>query len=162
MISATELDADPMAVQCPERHDRPAYWKVAAAPSAGELITCLPLSLRPRGSITAVGAFSRRGHRGDVELQEYLQRVVGYTLGGLTTEEVFFYLYGPGGSGKSTLAEAIKATLGSDYAKTSDFEAFMKKRSGGSGPSPEFARLEVRAWLSPSRPTRDGSWRRRR
>lgn len=76
---------------------------------------------------------------GDRELRDYLQRAVGYSLTGATSEEVMFLLLGPGGSGKSTFVEAIKATLG-DYVMTADFETFLKRSASGS-PRNDIARL---------------------
>jgi putative DNA primase/helicase len=75
----------------------------------------------------------------DQELQKALQRAAGYSLIGSNPERVVFLAVGRGGSGKSTFVEALKNTLG-DYARTANFDAFLKKRSGG-GPSPELARL---------------------
>lgn len=75
----------------------------------------------------------------DRELRDYLQRAVGYSLTGTTSEEAMFLLLGPGGSGKSTFIEAIKATLG-DYVKTADFETFLKRSASGA-PRNDIARL---------------------
>lgn len=49
---------------------------------------------------------------GDRELQEYLQRAVGYTLTGMNNHDVMFLVYGPPGSGKNTFVEAIVKCLG--------------------------------------------------
>ena len=49
---------------------------------------------------------------GDKELQEYLQRAVGYTLTGMNNHDVMFLVYGPPGSGKNTFVEAIVKCLG--------------------------------------------------
>lgn len=76
---------------------------------------------------------------GDTDLQGFLQRAVGYSLTGLTTEEKFFFVHGPGASGKSTFLEAVKAALG-DYSMTADFEAFLKRSQVG-GPRNDIARL---------------------
>jgi len=77
---------------------------------------------------------------GDKDLQDYLQRAVGYSLTGDTREEVLFFVYGPTATGKSTFLEAVKTALG-DYAATVDVEAFLAKRFAGGGPSPELAKL---------------------
>ena len=67
---------------------------------------------------------------GDIDLNLYLQRVIGYTLTGDTREEKLFFVHGPKQSGKSTFIEAIKMVLG-DYALVADFETFLKKPTGG-------------------------------
>ncbi len=71
--------------------------------------------------------------------REFLQRAAGYSLTGDTREEVLFFIHGPTRSGKSTFAEAFKATLG-DYAKTADFDTFLKQRAEG-GPRNDIASL---------------------
>lgn len=58
---------------------------------------------------------------GDKELQEWLQRAVGYTLTGLTNQDVAFLVYGPPGSGKNTFVETILEALGrTEYAWSLD------------------------------------------
>jgi putative DNA primase/helicase len=73
------------------------------------------------------------------ELRTFLQRAAGYTLTGLTDEEIVLILLGPEASGKTTLLEALRATLGS-YAIATPFGTFLKKRRTD-GPSEELARL---------------------
>lgn len=76
---------------------------------------------------------------GDDDFAAFLQRAAGTTIVGENLDEVVFLPHGPGATGKSTLLEAIKATLG-DYAKTADFETFLKKR-GDAGIRNDIARL---------------------
>jgi putative DNA primase/helicase len=54
---------------------------------------------------------------GDAELIGYLQRAVGYSLTGLTSENVLFILYGSGANGKSTTLEVLRMVMG-EYADT--------------------------------------------
>jgi len=67
---------------------------------------------------------------GDRELMDFLQIAVGYSITGVTDEEVLFFVHGPAATGKSTFLEAVKAALG-DYAKTADFECFVQRREAG-------------------------------
>jgi putative DNA primase/helicase len=76
---------------------------------------------------------------GDAELATFLQRAVGYSLTGHTSEEVLFFPHGPTATGKSTKLEAIRAVLG-EYAATADFETFLK-RHGDAGVRNDIARL---------------------
>ena len=65
------------------------------------------------------------------ELIKYLGRVVGYTLTGLTVEEVMFVLHRLGANGKSTFRETVFALLG-DYAVHADASLLVtNKRAGG-------------------------------
>lgn len=52
-----------------------------------------------------------------VDMRNFIQRAVGYSLTGLTREEVFFILHGNGQNGKSKFLEAIGRALG-NYAHT--------------------------------------------
>jgi putative DNA primase/helicase len=60
----------------------------------------------------------------NVELENFLQRMVGYSLTGCTSEECLFFLYGLGANGKSKFIGAISGLLGS-YAKTAPMETFI-------------------------------------
>jgi D5 N terminal like/Primase C terminal 1 (PriCT-1) len=57
----------------------------------------------------------------DPDLPGYFQRVVGYCLTGVTSEQVFWILYGTGANGKSTLIETLQRTLFGPYAATMPF-----------------------------------------
>lgn len=61
----------------------------------------------------------------DQALQDYLQRAVGYSLTGQTSEEVFFLLCGPGRNGKSKFLEALGNILG-DYVQYAPTRLFMR------------------------------------
>jgi len=58
---------------------------------------------------------------------KYLQKAVGYSLTGDTSEQCLFLLYGTGANGKSTFIEVIRALL-NDYAKQADFSTFLAKK----------------------------------
>lgn len=67
--------------------------------------------------------------QGDKALQKYLQRVVGYGLTGLTSEQCLFFLYGTGANGKSTFLNVITELLGHGLAAQTPTETLMAKRS---------------------------------
>lgn len=60
---------------------------------------------------------------GDAEVIEYVQKIFGYCLSGLTVEQKWFFLYGAGGNGKSKFTDTLKELLGKHYAThtTPDF-----------------------------------------
>ncbi|ODU09053.1 MAG: hypothetical protein ABS84_10115 [Rubrivivax sp. SCN 71-131] len=64
---------------------------------------------------------------GDVDLQAYLQRMVGYCLTGVTSAHALFFLYGTGANGKSVFANVISTILG-DYAATASMDTFVETR----------------------------------
>ena len=59
----------------------------------------------------------------DEELQGFLQRVVGYSLTGVTCEHALFFLYGTGANGKSVFINTIAGMLG-DHHRTAPIETF--------------------------------------
>jgi putative DNA primase/helicase len=56
-------------------------------------------------------------------LQEFLQRMCGYALTGMTREDALFFLYGIGANGKTVFINTISGVM-HDYAKTAPMEAF--------------------------------------
>jgi putative DNA primase/helicase len=64
---------------------------------------------------------------GDKELAAFLQRAVGYSLTGLTTEQCFFILFGTGGNGKSTFVDTILTLMG-DYGRQVKTEILLESR----------------------------------
>jgi putative DNA primase/helicase len=73
-------------------------------------------------------AFLERVTNNEVTLQQYLQRVAGYSLTGLTREHALFFLYGKGANGKSTYISAITACVG-EYHTTAPIETFTASNS---------------------------------
>jgi putative DNA primase/helicase len=76
----------------------------------------------------------------DLELINFLQKSIGYSLTGDISEQVLFFLYGSGRNGKSTFINVIKELLG-DYAMQAPTETFMLKQNAG-GNSNDLARLK--------------------
>lgn len=77
---------------------------------------------------------------GNVSLVAFLKRLVGYSMTGLTIEQVFTLLWGPPGTGKTTFVETIRAVFG-DYATNAEASTFMAKKQSGRA-TPELARLQ--------------------
>lgn len=75
---------------------------------------------------------------GNEPLIRFMQRAIGYSLTGQTTEQCLFLLYGLGANGKSVLLEVLRRLLG-DYARSADFSTFLERR--GDGPRNDVARL---------------------
>ncbi len=72
-------------------------------------------------------SFLERVTEGDDELIGFLQKAVGYSLTGLTLEQVIFMLYGVGSNGKSTLLNIILELL-ADYGRQTGTETLLVKR----------------------------------
>jgi putative DNA primase/helicase len=64
----------------------------------------------------------------DAELIAYVQRMLGYSLTGVTTEHALFFCYGTGANGKGALINTIAGIL-KDYAQTASVETFTARRN---------------------------------
>jgi putative DNA primase/helicase len=81
-----------------------------------------PVAFDPTARCPRWDRFMEEVFPGRPELGDYLQRVFGYALTGITSEQVFWILYGEGANGKSTMVEALmRDVLGSAYAWTMPF-----------------------------------------
>ncbi len=95
-----------------------------------DLITKLaPVEYDPDAAAPAWAAFLERVLPGE-ELGGFIQRAVGYSLTGDTSEQSMFINHGAGNNGKSTFQEALAAALG-DYAMRAPTEMLMVRRTGG-------------------------------
>ncbi len=63
----------------------------------------------------------------DPGMIDYLQRVAGYVLTGMTNEQCFFVLYGNGANGKSVFLNTVEAIL-NEYAVTALPKTFVATR----------------------------------
>jgi len=82
----------------------------------------------PRGECPIWRQFIHEVTGGDVEMQTYLQRMVGYALTGSTREHALFFLYGTGANGKSVFVNTLADILG-DYATNAPMDTFMETRT---------------------------------
>jgi putative DNA primase/helicase len=73
-------------------------------------------------------AFLDRVTAGDTELQQFLQRYMGYCCTGFTTEHVFVFAYGTGANGKGTFINTLAKIFG-DYATVADMNTFLVSNS---------------------------------
>jgi len=88
-----------------------------------------PVIFNPESSSQLWESFLARVMGNDTEMLDYLQRVVGYSLCGLTSEQVFFFLHGSGANGKSVFIETIQNLLG-DYGQGTRTETIMSNGKG--------------------------------
>jgi len=82
----------------------------------------------PNATCPTWDAFLNQITDGKLRLQAFLQRAVGYSLTGLTSEQCVFLLWGTGQNGKTTLLEAVRAVMG-NYAQHAEFSTFLHVRN---------------------------------
>ena len=120
-----QFDADPWLLNTPtgtvdlrtgeaREHSRADFLtKLTGAGLAGKASGC------PRWQ-----QFLERVTGGDAALEEFLQRVAGYCLTGVTREHALFFVYGTGANGKGVFLNTLAGALG-DYARTAPIGAFL-------------------------------------
>jgi putative DNA primase/helicase len=106
-----------------------------------DLLTKLaPVVADPKAKCPIFKKFIKRMTNGDEELATYLRACVGYSLTGLTTEQVFFFCYGKSGAnGKSTFVNLTRDLMG-DYACHTPTDTLLTKKFDNNIPA-DLARL---------------------
>jgi len=80
-------------------------------------------AVSPGGSCPQWIGFLKRIFGGNSELIDYVQRMAGYALTGVTSEHAFFFCYGTGSNGKGTLINTLTGIMG-DYSAVAQMETF--------------------------------------
>ena len=145
-VHTADFDRDPWLLNCQNcvidlrtgdqrNHDRAElHMKMVSAPYDAAA-TC-PTWL----------AFLSRIMGGNEQVITFLQRAVGYSLTGLTREQIFFLLYGVGANGKSTFLETLAALL-AEYAQQAAMGTFIKKQHDDNIPN-DVARMVGARFIS--------------
>jgi P4 family phage/plasmid primase-like protien len=89
-----------------------------------------PVTYDPDATCPHWMTFLRRIMGDDESLVAYVQRAIGYSLTGDTSERAMFVLHGGGGNGKSTLLSVISEIAG-DFAVRTPTETLMIKHNDG-------------------------------
>ena len=140
----TLLDTDPWRMSLENGTLDLRTGQLAPHDRADLITRAVPVAWDPHATCPTFLAFLERITRDPdgaarPELVTFLQRAIGYSLTGLTSERVIFILYGTGRNGKSTLLDVIRGLLG-DYAMRVPTETLMARR-GESIPN-DIARLK--------------------
>jgi putative DNA primase/helicase len=112
------------------------------AHDARDLLTKVsPVEAKAKSECPMFEKFIERITGGDAELATYIQKVAGYSLTGITSAQVLFFVYGKSGNnGKSTLVNLIHEMLG-DYGAHTPTETLLTKNYDKAIPA-DLARLE--------------------
>jgi len=143
-INGEDFDCSPMLLACANgvielksgrfRPGRPGDNLTMAAPHDWQGIDC-----------PAPGweAFLGAVFMDDQKLIDYVRRVFGYAITGLTSEHIISVLHGEGRNGKGTLVEIISYILG-PLAQPIPAEMLLEQRFGrsSSGPTPDIMSLK--------------------
>ncbi len=138
-LDSTDLNSDPWLLNCLNGTVDLKTGNLREHRREDLITNLAPVEYAPEASHPMWDSFIDWITSGNQEFANFLRRAVGYSLTADVSEEKLFFVHGPGAAAKSTFLEALKATLG-DYAKTADFEAFLKRTNVG-GPRNDIARL---------------------
>ena len=122
--STSQWDAEPMLLGTPGGYID--LWTGLTGPTERLKFVTQLTSVTPDPEVRIDGwlTFLKRITGGDRALQDYLQRVAGYCLTGLTEEHVFFFLFGTGRNGKGVFTRVLMKLLG-DYACMAPLETLI-------------------------------------
>lgn len=140
IVDPARLDADPWLFNAANGTINLRDGRLREHRREDLLTRITPVAYRPDARSDLWEEFLERVTGADGALSAFLQRAVGYTLTGHTSEEVLFFIHGSAATGKSSKLEAVRAVLG-EYAAVADFETFLKRR-GDAGIRNDIARLQ--------------------
>jgi putative DNA primase/helicase len=113
-----------------------------------DLITKLvSVAYDPAATAPAWEAFLDRIFPDRPALRTYVQRAVGYSLTGLTIEQIILLCVGRGANGKTTLLEAVAGML-ADYASTVAAETLLSKKGDVTLVMNDLASLQGRRFVT--------------
>jgi putative DNA primase/helicase len=139
-ITVADLDADPMLLGVENGYIDLKTGELLPA-DRGRYVTKLgPVEYDPDAKAPRWLQFLDEIFNGDMDIIEFVQRAVGYSLTGDTREQVFFLLHGRGRNGKSTFIETLLSLFG-PYAMATQPETIMMTRRDSGSASPELAAM---------------------
>jgi len=140
IVQARQLDADPWLFNCANGTVDLRTGELREHRREDLLTRIAPTPYIANARHDLWDAHVGRVTGGDDDFARFLRRAVGYSLTGLTVEDVLFFPHGPTATGKTSTLEALKGALG-EYVCTADFETFLKRRGDG-GIRNDVARLD--------------------
>lgn len=123
--TTAQWDADPWLLNTPEGTVdlRTGDMRVHAR----EDFITKSTAVSPKGTCPLWQSFLARVTDGDIQLQGFLQRMVGYALTGLTRDHAMFFVHGLGANGKSVFLNTLIGIL-SSYHRTAPAELLLASK----------------------------------
>ena len=128
-ITPEQLDADPWALSTLNGTLDLRAGELREHRREDHITKLTSVEYDPDAAAPTWAAFLERILPGE-ELRAFVQRAVGYSATGDTSEQCMIINHGGGANGKSTFQEAIAAALG-DYAMRAPTEMLLAKRTSG-------------------------------
>lgn len=147
-IRLSDIDADCWLLNCRNGTIDLQSGELLSHSSADYLTRLIDVDYNPDTDCPLWTAFLDKVTGGDIDLQQYLQRAIGYSLTADTSSQVLFFLYGLGNNGKSTFVSTLRTLLG-EYAHRASTDTFMQKDKNG-GPQESLANLKGKRFVTAS------------
>lgn len=126
-VDPNQLDADPWLLNVDNGTIDLRSGQLRSHFREDRITKLVPIAYDPSTTCPLWEAFLARSFRQNKELIDFVQRMVGYSLTGLVSEQVLFFLYGTGANGKSTFLLTLQELLG-DYATQAAPELLLTKK----------------------------------
>jgi putative DNA primase/helicase len=139
-VEDAKLDADPWLINV-ENGTTDLQTGIREKHDPRDLLTKMaPVTADEKAKCKKFKKFLRRITGGNTELMKFLRKAVGYSLTGVTSEQVLFFVYGKSGNnGKSTAINLFRDMMG-DYGCHTPTETLLVKQYDNNIPA-DLARL---------------------
>jgi putative DNA primase/helicase len=144
-VEADDLDKDPWLLNCPNGTVDLRTGELRPHDQADLITKICGTDYDPRAKCSRWEQFLLEIFDNDNDMVAVVQRAIGYSLTGMTNEQVVFIMHGSGSNGKSVLLETIAAVL-ADYVKRSPADTWVSKPANG--PSNDVAALAGARFVS--------------
>jgi putative DNA primase/helicase len=128
-IAVADMDANPWLLNCPNGTIDLRTGNCRPCRREDNLTKLCPTKFNPDASSYAWDRFLEGIFAGDDLIIRFLQRLCGYFLTGIVSEQLLVFFHGSGSNGKSTLLGAIQGTIGPDYSTAGPAGLLMEKKS---------------------------------
>lgn len=132
VVRLGEFDNDPNVLNCANGVIDLRTGQLVAHGPSNRFTYCVPTPYIPTAKSELWCRFLAESVGDYNEIDDWLQMSVGYSITGLTREEILYYIEGPTRSGKGTFEHTKLTLLGSPLARGVDFNTFTSKRDGDS------------------------------
>ena len=122
-VAPESLDVNPWIINTPGGVVDLKTGKMIA-PDPDQLCTRSTAVTPEPGPAPVWTRFLHDATNGDVELQAYLKRLMGYCLTGVTIEQQFTFIHGGGGNGKGKFLDVLMGIMGT-YHRDSPMDTFV-------------------------------------
>lgn len=140
-VHKSEFNRKPMLFNCKDGTVDLKTGQIRPYDRNDLLTKCVPIQWDLKAECGRWEQYLQEVFDGNQPVIDFIQRAVGYTLTGLTVEEVFFVGYGRGRNGKGKFSDTLTALMGENiYARPAKFDIFVAKK-GDEGKANDMAEL---------------------